>query len=292
MKKRAINIKPFDVINTIIMICIRFSMIYPFYFCVINSFNDGYDAMKGGIYWWPRVLSIDNYIAVFQNDGLATAFMVTILRTLIATTLHVFFSAMVAYGLCKKDLIGRKTYMMLGIITIFFNGGLIPTFLLINQLGMYNKFIVYIIPTMLNFINVIIFMTFFKQLPIELEESAIVDGAADFRIFFRIILPLSKSVIATIVLFVGVFNWNDYFMGVVYVMDEALRPIQTFLYKIVAENATQALQNQVMGTAGKRVTSQSIKYATMIIAILPVVCSYPFLQKYFVKGLLIGSIKA
>ncbi|WP_246552314.1 carbohydrate ABC transporter permease [Vallitalea pronyensis] len=292
MKKKLLQIKAFDVINISIMCFICFIMIYPFYFVFINSINDGYDAMKGGIYWWPRVFSINNYIAVFHNSGLARAFLVTIARTFIATTLHIFFSAMVAFGLCKQGLIGKKIYMMLGIITLFFNGGLIPTFLLINSLGLYNKFIVYIIPTMLNFINVIIFMNFFKQLPIALEESAVVDGASDFRIFTRIILPLSKPVLATIVLFVGVYHWNDYFMGVVYVSDDALRPIQTFFYKIVAENATQALQHQSMGAFGKKITSQSIKYATMIIATLPIICVYPFLQKYFVKGMLIGSIKS
>lgn len=282
----------FDWINVAMMTFICFIMLYPVWYTVIYSFNDATDAMLGGIYWLPRQFSLDSYKAVFRNSAIFQAFMVTIARTVIATSLHVFFTAMVAYGLSKKYLMGRKYYMTIGMITLFFNGGLIPTFLLFKNLGLLNKFAVYIIPSMFNFYNLIIFQSFFKELPTAVEESAKVDGANDFYIFLRIVLPLSKPVLATIALFVGVYHWNDYFMGVIFVNDPKLQPIQTFLFRVIAENSSsQMLANTPDGIRTTSVTSQSIKLATMVVTTFPIVCVYPFLQKYFVKGFLLGSIK-
>lgn len=282
----------FDRTNVWIMLIICFVTLYPIWYTVILSFNDGGDAMKGGIFWFPRVFTLDNYRAVFRNSGIITAYSVTVLRTFIGTVTNVFFTAMVAYAFSKKNLLGRKVYMTLGTITMFFNGGLIPFFLLLKNLNLLDNFLVYIIPTMFNFFNLLIFMAFFREIPDSLEESAKIDGANDFLIFLRIILPLSKPVLATIALFTGVWHWNDYFFGVIYINKTSLQPIQTYLYKIVAEAGSSRMAiSSPVGVSKSNITSNSIKYATMVVTTLPIVLVYPFLQKYFVKGVMLGAVK-
>lgn len=282
----------FDNVNILIMLFICAITVYPIWYVVVNSLNDGVDAMRGGIYWWPREFTLANYKAVFETPGIVTSFGVTIAKTVIGTITHVFFTAMVAYAISRRDLYGRNFYMLVGIITMFFSGGLIPYFLLIRDLGLFDNFLVYIIPTLFNFFHLIIFVSFFRELPSSLEEAAKIDGANDFMIFIKVIIPLSMPVIATIALFQGVYQWNDYFAGVIFVNNPDLQPIQTYLYKVVAESSSNQMMTNAAGTiATKTVTSQSIKLATMVVTTLPIMLVYPFLQKYFVKGMLIGSVK-
>lgn len=284
--------KVFDFFNVMLMLAVCFIALYPIWYTLIYSFNDGKDAMMGGIYWWPRVLTFDNFKAVFNNEGIFKAFGITIARTVLGTGTNVLFTAMVAYALSKKKLVGRKLYLTMGIITMFFSGGLIPIFLNIKGLGLLDNFLVYIFPAMFNFYNLIIFQSFFRELPAGLEESACIDGANDLQIFVKIILPLSAPVLATIALFVGVWHWNDYFTGVIYINNPDLQPIQTFLYRIIAESGSnQMLANAPGGVSKTTITSASIKLATMIVTTVPIVCVYPFLQKHFVKGMLLGSMK-
>lgn len=284
----------FDILNILLMLLICFITLYPIWYVIVYSLNDGNDAMRGGIYWWPRLFTWNNYRVVFCNSLIANAFLVSALRTLIGTTLSTFFTAMVAYALSKKELIGRKIYLTVGTITMFFGGGLIPTFLLYKDLHLYNTFLVYIIPTMFNFFNAIIFMSFFREIPPSLEESAALDGANEFVQFLFITIPLSMPAVATIALFNAVFNWNDYFMGVMFVQNPDLTPIQTLLYQVVAQagsGSNQMLKSVPANIAGNTTTSTSVQMATMVITTLPIVCVYPFLQRYFVKGLTIGSVK-
>lgn len=293
MKKKIRKIKVFDVINVIVMVFICFLMIYPIWYVIVNSFSQGTEVLKGGIYWWPRAFCLENYEAVFKNKEIFTSFGITVLKTVVGTVTSVLFTAMVAYGLSKTYLIGRRFFMVFGIITMFFSGGLIPYFLLIKNLGMLDSFWVYIIPSLFSFYNAIIFMTFFRNIPTELEESAKIDGANDFVIFARIILPVSMPVIATIALFNGVGQWNDYFTGVIYITNEQwLIPIQTFLYKIISESSSSRIvANMPASVRNSMVTSTTVKYATMVVTTFPIVCVYPFLQKYFVQGIMIGSVK-
>jgi putative aldouronate transport system permease protein len=282
----------FDNVNILIMLFICGITVYPIWYVLVNSLNDGVDAMRGGIYWWPREFTFANYKAVFETPGIVTSFGVTIAKTVIGTITHVFFTAMVAYAISRRDLYGRNFYMLVGVITMFFSGGLIPYFLLIRDLGLFDNFLVYIIPTMFNFFHLIIFVSFFRELPTSLEEAAKIDGANDFMIFIKVIIPLSMPVIATIALFQGVYQWNDYFAGVIFVNNPDLQPIQTYLYKVVAESSSNQMMTNAAGSiATKTVTSQSIKLATMVVTTLPIMLVYPFLQKYFVKGMLIGSVK-
>ncbi|MBZ4663879.1 MAG: transporter permease [Caloramator sp.] len=292
LKRRTTGEKVFDTINILIMLIICFLTLYPIWYVIVNSFNDGMDAMRGGIYWWPRKFSLDSYKVVFSSPGIAKAMWITVAKTVIGTIVHVFFTAMVAYALSKRDLIGRKFYMTIGTITLFFGGGLIPYYLLLKNLGFLDKFIVYIIPAMFSFYDAIIFMAFFREIPSSLEEAARIDGANDFVIFLKVILPVSLPVIATIALFHGVYQWNDYFTGMIFINNPDLQPIQTYLYRIVAQaGSNTAMQAAPGGIVTRTVTSQSIKLATMVVTTFPIVCVYPFLQKYFVKGMMIGSVK-
>ncbi len=281
-----------DYLITIFMVLVCFIALYPIWYTVIISFNSSEDTLRGGIYFWPRKFSLQSYKTVFQDKSIIAAFGVTILRTLIGTVVSVFFTAMVGYALSKKHIMGNRVYLIIGTITMFFGGGLIPTFVVFKNLGLYNNFLVYIIPSMFNFYNMIIMMSSFRELPPALEESAKLDGANDLVIFIKIIIPLSMPVIATIALFNGVWQWNDYFTGVMYINNAELQPIQTFLYRIIASaSASKAVVSLPAGISAQQVSSQSVRLATMVVTTVPIVCVYPFLQKYFVKGMLIGGIK-
>lgn len=290
---RSKNEKIFDVLNTTFMILFCFIILYPVWYTLVLSFNDGTDAMLGGIYFWPRKFSLENYLTVVQTPGIFKSFGITIARTVIGVITHVFFTAMVAYGLSKRELKGRKLYLTIGIITMFFSGGLIPSFLLIRDLKLLDNFLVFIIPTLFNFFDLIIFQSFFRELPKSLEESAYIEGANEFQIFLKVVLPLSMPVLATIALFNGVYHWNDFFTGVLYINNPDLQPIQTFLYKVISQSSSSQMMNAMPAnlTNAAQTTSESIKLATMVLTTFPIICTYPFLQKYFVKGMLLGAVK-
>lgn len=293
MDKRKLNSDTVGstVIN-IFMALVIFLALYPIWYTVIVSFNNSEDTLRGGIYWLPRQFTFESYKMVFQDRSILNAFVVTIVKTVIGTVVSVFFTAMVGYAFSKRHIMGNRVYTIIGTVTMFFGGGLIPTFILYKNIGLYDNFLVYILPAMFNFYNMIIFMSFFRELPAGLEESAKLDGANDFTIFIKLIFPLSMPVVATIALFNGVAQWNDYFTGVMYINDAAKQPIQTFLYRIIASaSASKAVVSMPAGISVQQVSSQSVRLATMVVTTLPIVCVYPFLQKYFVKGMLIGSIK-
>lgn len=281
----------FDWINITLMLAICFVTLYPIWYMIVNSFNEGKDAMLGGIFWWPRKFSLESYKLIFRDTSILKSFVVTALRTGIGTLTSVLFTAMVAYPLSKDKLKGRKFYMAVGVITMFFGGGLIPYFLVLKKLLLLDKFLVYIIPALFNFFYLIIFVSFFKEIPSALEESASIDGANEWTQFVKIVMPLSKPVLATIALFTGVYHWNDYFSGVIFINNPNLQPIQTYLYRMVAEAGSNSMQMSTVGVSAQATTSMSIKLATMIIAAVPIICVYPFLQNYFEKGVMIGAVK-
>jgi putative aldouronate transport system permease protein len=274
------------------MVAICLITLYPVYNMVIISFNNSQDSMMGGVYFYPRQPTLESYRVVFLDKAIIKAFNVTIWRTLIGTVAHVFFTSMVAYALSKRYIFGSKFYLTVGMITMFFGGGLIPYFIVLRSLGLYDTFLVYIIPGMFNFFHCIIFMTFFREISPSLEESARMDGANDFLVYFWIIVPLSKPIIATITLFAGVGHWNDYFSGVMFINNPDLQPIQTFLYRVIAGSSiTKSIVGMPLGVQAQAVSSKSVQLATMVVTTLPIVCIYPFLQKYFAKGVMIGGIK-
>ena len=274
------------------MVLICLSTLYPVWYMVVLSFNNAQDTLMGGIYLFPRKFSLESYKLVFLDKAIIRAFNITIWRTVTGTLGSVFFTSMVAYAFSKRHILGSRLYLALGSITMFFGGGLIPYFILLRSLGLYDSFLVYIIPSLFNFFNCIIFMTFFRELPAGLEESAKLDGANDFVIFLRIILPLSMPIVATIALFNAVGHWNDYFSGVMFINNPDLQPIQTFLYRVIAGSSqTKSVVGMPAGAAAQAVSSQSLKLAAMVVTSAPIICIYPFMQRYFAKGVMIGAIK-
>lgn len=287
--------KIFDVVNITIMTVLMFITLYPFWFSIIGSFNEGLDYMRGGVNLWPRKWTLANYRAVFTSGDILKAYKVTILRTVVGTVSHLVVTSLFAYAFSRRNLVGKKIYATMGVITMFFHGGLIPNYLLFKTLGILNTFWVYIFPALFNFFNVVIFASFFRNIPESINESARMDGANEYTIYGRLIVPLSKPVFAALALFTGVYHWNDFFMSLVFTNDKALEVMQVFLLRViqtreVASQMAGAVSADVAGEA-QAANSTTIQLATMVIAAAPILALYPFLQKYFVKGVLIGSIK-
>lgn len=289
------RLKVFDVVNVIAIAAFIIIMAYPLWFIIVGAFNEGKDYMRGGVYFWPRVWTLDNFQAVFRDRSIAGSFGVTAAKCLVGTVTSVFFTCLVSYGLCRPNLKFKKIYIPYIMFTMFFSGGLIPYFLLIRSLHLYNSFLVYIIPTLFNVWNMIIIQSFMRELPEALPESAKIDGASEYRIFFRIILPLCKPVIAAIALFTIVGHWNSYFDSMMYTADNSLQTIQLYLKKVITDPSVSASMGaqaaRVVPEAAAKITAQSVKLAAMTVTAVPVIAVYPFLQKYFVKGMTIGAVK-
>jgi putative aldouronate transport system permease protein len=276
---------------------LAFVTFYPFWNAAVISFNNGMDTVMGGVTFWPRDFTLDNYKIVFEDSRLVNGFVITLLRTGVGTLLSILATAILAYGMTKQELIGRKYYMIMCIVTMYFSGGLIPSFLLVRELGLMNTFWVLVIPGIISVWNMIIFRTFFLALPGGLEESAKIDGCSNWGVLFRIVLPLSGPVLATLSLFTAIYHWNDWFTPSIYINNVDLLPIQTKLQQILNSNIMSEQMSQMDSAAKshmeqmKTVTSKSLSMATMMVATVPIMCVYPFVQKYFVKGVLVGSLK-
>ena len=292
MFKRTKGELVFDIFLYALMGLLAILFIYPFLNVLALSFNDARDTTLGGIYLWPRKFTLENYKTVFQDNKIFTAYGVTIARTLIGTVTHVLCTATFAYALSKKQLMFRKFYLTLCIITMFFGGGLIPSVINLRNLGFMDSFWVYIIPNLYGIMDMLIIKSFFVTLPPSLEEAARIDGANDLRVFFQIVLPNSKPVIATIALMTAVGQWNSWFDAYIYIRNEKLYPLQMLLQKIVmsAQGAASIGSSSSAYQAGY-VTPYSIQLATVVVAIGPIIFIYPFFQRYFVKGFMLGAIK-
>lgn len=285
--------KVIDIVVAVLAVFIFVLTVYPIYYCLINSLNDGMDAAKGGVYLWPRKFSLENYRIVLKNTSLYWAFFMTILRTVLGTAVAVLGLSMAAYALSKKELVFRRFYMAFGIVTLYFSASAVHSYLLYRQMNLLDTFWVYILPNVYQFYYIILFISFFKQLPPALVDSARVDGAGDFTILYRIILPMSAPVIATVSLFVGVWHWNDWFHPAFFVNSEKLMTLPAVLMRAMSlAEAQQTLQKYMSQPVGQSsVTMESVRYAMLIVAVLPITLIYPFVQKYFVKGMTLGSVK-
>ncbi|MET3848246.1 MULTISPECIES: carbohydrate ABC transporter permease [Paenibacillus] len=297
MEKRSFSW--FTVLNYFLLTLFAFSMIYPFIYVLVYSLNDGKDSMMGALYFFPRKFTLDNYAQVFDNPQIWQAYKITILRTLLGTVLSVLLSTLMAYALAKKTLPGRTFFTFYIFLPTIFSAGFIPYFITLQKLHLINNFWVYVIPFLFNFMHIVIIRTFIQGIPEELEEAARIDGLGDFQIFMRIILPLSGPVLATISLFVGVMHWNDWFTGTYYVSNKSLIPVQTLLQQMLteAEALSSSMQRaaqqggQTVNVNAAGATPESLRMALLVITVFPILCIYPFLQRYFVKGTMIGSVK-
>lgn len=290
--KKSFGERSFDVANITLMVLLSITTLYPFINTFAISFSDGLDAQRGGIFLWPRKFSLSSYEVVFSDRTIIQAYLITLARTSIGLILTVFCTGIFAYGLSKKNLIGRNGYLLICVFSMIFYGGLIPTYLLYKELGLISNFLVYVIPGMINVWYMILMKTFFEQLPKELEESAIIDGSGYFSTFYRIIMPVSMPIIATICIFVGVDQWNSWFDAYIFNNKQSLQPIQTYLFKIIALSQTpetNAVQSQLMNRL--KVNHMTIKAAAVMITAIPISLIYLMFQKYFTKGLMVGAVK-
>lgn len=293
--KTKIGGKVFDLVNVLIMLALIAITIIPFWTCIVGSFSDGTDYMRGGVYLWPRIFTTVNYEFLLQDSQVFTAFLVSFIRTLVGTVTGVLFTSLAAYGLMSDKLKFKRFYIVFMLITMYFAGGVIPNYILYQKLHLIDNFLVYIIPMMFSVYNLIIIQSSFKEIPGAIAESARLDGANEYRIFWSLYLPMSKPVIAAISLFVAVGHWNSYFDSMMYTSQIELQTIQYYLYKIITQ-ATQALAvssraQQAMPTDRMAVSSTTLQLATMVLVTVPILIVYPFVQKHFVKGIRVGSVK-
>lgn len=282
----------FDVIVIFFMVIVIIVSLYPVYYCLVQSFNNGLDSRVGGVYFFPRAFTLENFATVLKVDKIYMSFLVTVARAVIGTVTSVYFTAMVAYGLSKKDIMFRKVYMMLGIINMYFGAALIPYYFVLKSLGLLNNFLVFIIPSLLSFFNVMLFIANFRGIPAAVEEAAKIDGANEFYIFNKLIIPLSLPIVATIVLFSGVGHWNAWFDSAFFTNGGNLKTLQCVLRDIINyANNEQAIKQRLQFDTSA-VTIEAIRYTTMVVAVAPITIVYPFLQKYFIKGMMLGALKA
>lgn len=289
----------FTIVNTGILLLLCVIMIYPLLNTLAISFNDGMDAVKGGITIWPRKFSLKNYDIVFHMYTIYDAFFISVTKTIVIVITNIFFTSMLAYALSRNEFILRKPITFIFVLTMYFNAGLIPNYLLIKDLNMLNTFRVYWIPNIISAFNLIVIRTYMKSVPESLSESAQIDGAGHFRIWWQIIMPLCKPTLAVIALFVAVGSWNSWMDTLLYNSgNQKLSTLQYELQKLLA-SAMSAGTNQggmagaqaIAGQGGTITTPLALRAAITIVACVPILCVYPFLQRYFVSGLTVGGVK-
>ena len=291
-KKTAGKIEAFPIVNGLIMVLFVIVTLYPVLNTLAISLNDGTDALRGGIYLIPRKFTWKNYITVLQKDNLITGAYITVARTLLGTILSLTANAILAFVVSRKRFLFKKELSLFWVITMYVNGGLIPTFLLYKGLGLTNSFLVYIIPGMVSAFNMLVIRTYMNGIPDSLEESAQLDGAGYTTIFLKIYSPLCKPVYATVALFVAVGQWNSWFDAMLYNrMSDNLTTLQYELMKLLSSVTNQGGNAEMMKNSMGTVTPTSVRAAATIITMLPIICIYPFLQKYFVAGLTLGGVK-
>ncbi|MCL2410267.1 MAG: carbohydrate ABC transporter permease [Treponema sp.] len=299
IQKAKLEQRIFNTLNTLFMILIMFITFYPFWNTIVVSFNSAADTIRGGVTFWPRELTLQNYRAVFAGGTIFNAFMISVARTVIQTVTGVFFTSMLAYTLSRKNFVFRKPFTLILILSMYVNAGLIPNFFLIRSLGLINTFWVYVVPGMISAFNFIVIRTYMLNISESLVESARIDGCGDFKIFMRIILPLCLPVIATISLFISVGAWNQWFDTMLFA--SGMPHLHTLQYKLMEflqatqSQAVSAAQIGAMGmsmdAASAMVTPVSMRAAITVVAALPILMVYPFLQRFFVSGIALGGIK-
>ena len=288
--KKHIKMNTFDWINYAFFALIAIIMIFPFWYVLVGSFSDGLDYMAGGVWLWPRKWSLVNFKMILNDSRLLIAYRNTILRVIIGTTTQVLFTSFVAYAMSRSDLPGKKVFRIINIFTLFFSGGFIPYYLIITSLGLYDSFLVYILPSLYSASNMIILCAFFKDIPNELHEAAIMDGASEIKIWWTIYMPLSKPIIATVALWITVGHWNAYFNTMVFTRNPQLITLQYYLLKVIKESSMPS-GDFLTAAELEQVNSTTVSYAAIIIATLPIIFVYPYVSRYFLNDLKEGGIK-
>jgi putative aldouronate transport system permease protein len=283
----------FDVVNVTLLSLVLVVALYPLLFVLSASFSNPMAVLEGRMRLLPIEPTVESYRRVFANADILRGYRNTILYTLVGTALNVTLTVMGAYPLSRKDLVGRNVITLLFTFTMFFSGGLIPTYLLIRSLGILNSFWVMVLPGAVSMYNLIIARTYFQNsVPIELQESALLDGCTNTGILVRVVLPLSMPIVAVVTLFYAVAHWNAFFNALIYLTDQKKYPLQLVLRSIIVQNDVASMMEAGSETlADQQMIGETIKYAVIVVSSLPVLLLYPALQKYFVKGIMVGALK-
>mgnify|MGYP005785745373 CR=1 FL=1 len=290
--KRTWEDRLFDAVNYTLLTLLAITMLYPFYYTVVCSFNDGMDLMRGGVYLWPRKFTLANYAEFLSDESWQIAFVVSALRTVIGTAATMLFTCLFSYGLSRKNLMFRKGYRFLVVFTMYFSGGIIPFYILLRNLNLLNTFWVYIAPSLLSSFFAIIGINFFSNIPESMLEAARIDGSSEIGVFWRIVIPTSVPFLATLGLFTAVGQWNSWLDSAYYVRDNSLRTLSYKMMSIINNTVSaSSVSSGSSSSTAQSTTSFTIQATAMVISMLPIICVYPFLQKYFVQGMMLGSVK-
>lgn len=293
--KNSLPDKIFDGVNLVVMLILLVIFVWPLWFVLIASISDPNEVWLGNVLLLPKKITLDSYEALMNYSQIWVGYKNTIFYTVVGTVINVIATICAAYPLSRKDFVPRKFILVMLMITMYFGGGLIPTYLVVSKLGLLNTRWAMILPGLVSVYNIIVMRTYFmSSIPASLQEAAILDGANSFQYLVRIVLPLSKPIIAVIALYYAVGHWNDFYTALIYIYDNSLMPLQSFLRDMLM--STKMTVNNISGldaatVARKAQLAQTLKYSVIIVSTVPVLCIYPFIQKYFVKGVMIGSVK-
>ncbi len=279
------------IVNYTLLFLVAFTMLYPFWEILVKSFMTDEDIISTTIALWPKNWQLEGYKVIFTDVtyNMGRAFLNSVFVTVADTVYQLAITTMAAYALARETLPGKKFFFFYFIVTMYFGGGLIPYYIVIRSLNLLNKIWVLIIPSFISVFNVLVMKAFFLGLPSELEEAAKIDGAGDFRIFCLIVLPLSKAILATIALFIAVGVWNNWFNTMLFIQDPDIRPLAYTLQVIIEKS--RGYNTDTGAGIGSTIIGESVQYAAIIVTVVPIILIYPFLQKHFTKGVLIGSVK-
>ncbi|MDR0474873.1 MAG: carbohydrate ABC transporter permease [Treponema sp.] len=294
--QKAFNLKTKNIIFNLVVFffaaIVLVIILYPLWFIVIASFSDPSLVSTGKVWLYPAGFTMDGYNALFANESIWTGYRNTILYVIVGTFIHLAVNIPAAYALSRKDMVYVKPLTIYFLITMFFSGGLIPTFLTVQQFGLYNNFLVMVLPFTVSVYVLIVARTFFQNnIPAEMWEAAEMEGCGNLRFFFTIVMPLSKAILAVIGLWHAVWQWNSYFTALIYLRDTSLYPLQLILRNILIVNTMQAALGTGEAAMIAMRTANLARYGAIIVSILPIMCVYPFLQKYFNQGALVGAVK-
>lgn len=285
----------FNIIVYTVMVIFLFIMIYPLWYCLINAFSSAKEVYYGNVVCLPKGITLENYVAVFREKSLLSGYLNTVFYTFAGTVIGLFVTFTAAYPLSRKDMYGRDVFMKLYLLPMFISGGLVPTYIIVKKLGLYDTFWALVLPGAVGVWNVVVVRTFMiSSIPGELQEAAMLDGAGNIRIFTSIIIPLSRPILAVMTMFHIVGYWNTYFNALIYLNDEAKYPIQLVLRKILIQNDIDSLISSGNVSASileQTMRAEAIKYAAIIVTVTPLLVIYPFFEKFFEKGMVVGSLK-
>jgi len=282
----------FEIAVTVTGILILILVLYPLIFVLSASFSDPDLVLRGEVKLLPKGFTLEPYRLVLENDDIWLGYRNTLFYTVAGTILNILLTVLAAYPLSRKDMPWRRPFLLIIIFTMYFNGGLIPTYLLVRDLGMYNTVWAILVPGAITTYNLLVAKTFFENsIPQEMYESAMLDGCSNIRMLYKIVLPLSSAIIAVLVLYYGVANWNSYFSALIYLQDKELYPLQIFLRDILLLNQTEQMGSNSVGMGDKIKMAEGIKYSVIVVSSVPILILYPLAQKYFVKGVMIGAVK-